>query len=91
MFGNGNESVELLGEQTSGALAARGQHGPLPGRVRVEYLRPGDASWWSIAPEVARRMGLGHAAAGTWSVLLVLALMGCVVVLCSRLILRELQ
>jgi hypothetical protein len=91
MFGNGHEPIELLGEPTSGARAARGQHGPLPGRVRVEYLRPGDASWWSIAPEVARRMGLGHAAPGTWSVLLVLALMGCLMALCSRLILRELQ
>ena len=90
MFGNGHESVELLGEPTSGAFAARGRRGPLPGRIRVEYLRPGGASWWSVAPEVARRMGLGRAAPGTWIVLLVLALMGCLVALCSRLVLREL-
>ena len=91
LFGNGNESIQLVGEPTTGALAARGPGGPLPGRVRVEYLRSSGASWWSLAPEVARRMGLGHAAAGTWSVLLVLVLMGCLVALCSRLILRELS
>jgi hypothetical protein len=90
LFDNGDEAVQLAGEQTTGALAARGPFGLLAGRVRVEDLRPGRASWWSLAPEVARRMGLGHAAAGTWSVLLVLALMGCLVAVCSRLILREL-
>lgn len=91
LFGNGNESIQLVGEPTTGALAASGPGGTLPGRVRVEYLRSSGASWWSLVPEVARRMGLGHAAAGTWSVLLVLVLMGCLVALCSRLILRELS
>ena len=90
LFPNGDETIELVGEPTTGPLAARSQEGPLPGRIRVEYLRPGSSSWWSLAPEVARRMGLGHAPAGTWSVLLVIALMGSLVALCSRLILREL-
>ncbi|MCW3018524.1 MAG: hypothetical protein JWN10_832 [Solirubrobacterales bacterium] len=90
LFGNGDESVEVMGEPTSGLPAASVQAGSLPGRIRVEYLRPGAASWWSIAPEVARHMGLGHAAAGTWSVLLVIVLMSGIVALCSRLILREL-
>jgi len=90
LFGNGDEAVELAGEPTTGTSAARDQEGALPGRIRVEDLRPSRASWWSLAPEVARRMGLGHAASGTWSVLLVIALMGGLVALCSRLILREL-
>src|SRR6202043_813748 len=54
---------------------------------RVEYLRPGHSSWWSLASSVARRMGLGHAAAGTWIVFLLIALMITVVTLASRLIL----
>jgi hypothetical protein len=91
LFGNGDESVGLAGEPTSAALAARGEGGALSGRVRVEYMRPGRASWWSLAPEVARRMGLGHAAAGTWSVLLVIALMASLLATCSRLLLRELR
>jgi hypothetical protein len=90
LFGNGDESIGLVGEPNDAAPLARGQNAPLPGRVRVEYLRPGGASWWSLAPEVARRMGLGHAPAGSWGVLLVIALMGGLVALCSRLILREL-
>jgi hypothetical protein len=90
LFVNGNESVELVGEPSTGTLAASTPHGRLPGRIRIEYLRSDGASWWSLAPEVARRMGLGHAGAGTWSVLLVIALMIGLVALCSRLILREL-
>jgi hypothetical protein len=85
-----NEPVELVGEQTIGALAASSANGPLAGRVRIEYLRPGSASWWSIAPEVARRMGLGRAAAGSWNGLLAIALTCALVGLCARLIIREL-
>ena len=58
---------------------------------RIEYLHAGHSSWWSLASSVARHMGLGRAASGTWIVLLVIALMLTVVVLTSRLILRELQ
>jgi hypothetical protein len=90
LFGNGDESVQLVGEPASPALAAHYRGGALPGRIRVEYLRPGDASWWSLVPEVARRMGLGHGPPGTWSVVLVLIAMGCLVALCSLAILREL-
>ena len=42
---------------------------------RVEYLRAGHGSWWSRASSVARHMGLGHAASGTWIVFLLIALM----------------
>jgi hypothetical protein len=89
LFLNGDESDELVGEPTTRALAARGPEGSLPGRVRVEYLRPSRSSWWSLAPEVARRMGLGHAGSGTWSVVLVVALMGSVAALSALAILRE--
>lgn len=58
-------------------------------RLRVEYLRPGHASWWSLAFSVARRMGLGHAPSGAWIVFLLIALMITVATLASRLILRE--
>ena len=90
LFVNGEETVELAGERTAAELAARTQAGPLSGRVRVEYLRPATASWWSLAPDVARRMGLGHAAAGTWSVLVVLTFMAGLLTLCAKRILRDL-
>lgn len=90
LFLNGDESVDLSGEETA-ELAAQVASGPLPGRVRVEDLKPGRSTWWSLGPQVARRMGLGHAPSGTWTVLLVIALMGGVVVACSRVILRGLR
>jgi len=60
-------------------------------RFRIEYLRPGAASWWSLASSVARHMGFGHAPAGTWIVFLFIALMITIATLASRLILRELR
>ncbi len=61
-----------------------------PARTRIEYLRPGHSSWWSLAATVARRMGLGRSPGGTWVALVALALMATVVVLVAWLILRQL-
>jgi Predicted membrane protein (DUF2142) len=81
-FALSDETVTMLGEHTppsSAAVTDDGQH--LPGRIRIEYLRPGSRSWWSLALSTARHMGLGRAWAGTWIVLLVLALMAAVLAL----------
>lgn len=91
LFLNGDEGVSYTGERTNGAISAHERTGPLPGRIRAEYLRSGRSSWWSLMLPVARRMGLGHAGSGTWSVLLVVALMVGVVLLSSRVVLRELE
>jgi hypothetical protein len=58
---------------------------------RFEYLRPGPASWWSLAPSVITRMGFGHAPSGTWVVFVVLGLMITLATLAVRLVLRELR
>ncbi len=63
--------------------------GPLPGRVVIESLRPGNASWWSLARTVARRMELGHAGSGPWIPVLAFALMAGVAGLASWLVFRE--
>ncbi len=90
-FDTHDETVNVLGERTPPSQAALDASGePLPGRVRIEYLRPG-SSWWSLAPSVARRLGLGRAASGTWNALLVLALVTAIVVCASRLALREIR
>jgi hypothetical protein len=60
-------------------------------RLRMEYLRRGPKSWWSLASSIAYHMGLGRAASGTWIVFLVLTLMIVVAILASRLTLRELR
>jgi hypothetical protein len=89
-LGPTREKVELVGVPTSPASAARSSEGPLPGRIKIEYLRSGGRSWLSLAETVARRMGLGRAPSGTWVALLVLVLMGGTVVGASWLALREL-
>jgi Predicted membrane protein (DUF2142) len=58
-------------------------------RMRMEYLRPGPRTWWSLASSVTRRMGLGHAAGGRWLAFLVLALMIAVAALASWSTLQE--
>ena len=59
--------------------------------LRVEYLRAGSHSWWSLVRSIARHIGLGHAPSGTWPVLAVIALMLALVILTTRLTLKELQ
>jgi hypothetical protein len=36
---------------------------PIPGAVRLDYLRSGRESWWAYAPAVAQHIGFGR---GTW-------------------------
>jgi hypothetical protein len=86
-----NGKVAMRGTPTDGALAARSTQGPLPGRMGIEYLRPGDSSWWSQAAAVVRRLGLGRAASGTWNALLVMALVASVIALSSWLVVKELR
>jgi hypothetical protein len=88
LFVNGSEYDGFRGAPATGALAAYGSDGALHGRVRVEYLRPGASSWWSLARAVVRRAGLGRGWPGRASAPLALALMGCVALLCIRLLLR---
>jgi hypothetical protein len=69
--------------------ASYGEGALLGGRVAVEYLAPGDGSWWSRILEVARHMGIGHALSGTWVVLLIAALVSAVGVLAVGVVWRE--
>jgi hypothetical protein len=85
-----NGQVGLEGVRTPAAQAARTAEGPLPGRIRVEYLRAGSSSWLSQIPAVARRIGLGRTPSGTWIVLAIAALALAVAALASRTLLREL-
>jgi hypothetical protein len=91
-LGKSTEQVALVGQPTSGAVAATSSAGArLPGRIKIEYLRADRSSWWSAAPAVVKRMGLGRAPSGSWIVLLIGALMGVAVVLASWVTLKELR
>jgi len=85
-----DETIVPQGMPAPAALAAHDGRQALAGRMIVEYLRSGERSWLSLAGEVARRMGLGRVAAGTWVVLVALALLCAAIALASRLLLREL-
>ncbi len=65
------------------------RRGPLPGRLVIEYLRPGDRSWWSLARSVARRMELGHAGSGRWIPVLAIVLLAAVLAVMCWLILGK--
>jgi hypothetical protein len=86
-----NGEVTMVGRLTPAADATVGGGKPLPGRISIEYLRPGHRSWWSLAVSVARRLGLGRAASGTWNALLVVALAATVLSLSSWLVVRDLR
>jgi hypothetical protein len=86
-----NGGVLLQGWPAPPAHATTSRAGPLPGRVGIEYLRPGRRSWWSLAAATARRLGLGRAWSGTGNALLVMALVATLIVLSSWLVIRELR
>jgi hypothetical protein len=86
-----DESISVFGEATAPAIAAHDETRALPGRMWIEYLRPGTRSWASLTPSILSRMGFGRAASGIGIVLLALALLASVAVLASRLVLRELS
>jgi hypothetical protein len=88
-FTGGNERVSFLGVPTPKRSAATSGARALRGRISIEYLRPGSASWWSLALSTARRMGLGRAWAGTWVALVVAGLMAAGIALASWLTVRE--
>lgn len=83
--------IGLTGRSAPPTLAARDASQVLSGRVGIEYLRPGERSWWSRLPAIARQMGLGHALGGAWVPVLVLALMLSLAGLSSWLAMRELR
>jgi hypothetical protein len=86
-----DETVTLYGRATPSSAAAFAGQQPLPGRIWIEYLRPGKSSWASMASSIVDHMELGRAASGIWIVLLALGLLATIVVLGSSLVLRELR
>jgi predicted membrane protein DUF2142 len=78
------ESIGLTG------VKAPHPTGEAPGKVRVEYLRPGNRTWLSMAGAVARRLGLGRSPSGTWIAFVPILLMLAALVLTVRLVLGEL-
>jgi hypothetical protein len=83
--------VTLVGGPTpanTGSLRTGGRE--VDSAIPIEYLRRGRESWWSYAPLVVRRMGLGRGDwGGTWVIGLIAALAVASLVLTARLVLRH--
>ena len=86
MFG-----VDMFGKSTTTEMATTSEGQPLPGKMKIEYLRAGQQSWLSLASSVAQHMGFGHAAGGTWIVFFLMALMATAATITSWLLIRELR
>jgi len=92
ILGDNAQPAEAAVELPANAPAPRSAslEEKLPGRMHVEYLGSGTASWWSRITSVAEHVGLGRAYSGTWIAALIAALMIAVGALALRLTLREL-
>jgi hypothetical protein len=63
---------------------------PIGHRFRIDYLRAGRATWWGLAPTMARRLGLNTVVRGPWAALLAIALMVAATTLVTLRLLRDL-
>ncbi len=86
-----NGPIQVIGQDTPAAAAVVSNGEPLAGRIRVEYLRPGRRSWWSLASSIARHMGFGHAAGGAFGVVLAAMLAAGVVTVSTLAAVRGLR
>jgi hypothetical protein len=91
VLGRPLETVAIVGRRTPAAVALTSGAQKLPGRMAIEYVRQSSTSWLSLAPSIARRMGLGHAWGGTWIAFVLVAAMTCSLALLCRLAVRELR
>jgi Predicted membrane protein (DUF2142) len=85
------EELSIGGSSATKATGAINNGRRVAGRMRIEYLRPGGRSWWSLVADTMRHMGFGHTPPGIWIAWLALALMLAVVTLASWLILAPLS
>jgi hypothetical protein len=84
------EPVGIEGSRSSPSVAAATAKARLSGRTKIEFLRSGGRSWWSLASGIAERVGFGRGVSGTWIAGLVIALMAMVLVGSSWLVLTAL-
>jgi hypothetical protein len=72
------EVVHIVGSRAKGSNGA----------ARIEDLRPGSSSWWSLAPAVIRRMSFGRATSGIWVIVAVIIAMVALTALVCVTVLR---
>jgi hypothetical protein len=83
--------VDAYGARSDPTVAATSHGRPLPGRVRIVYLRKSRQSWLALAGTVIEHMGLGRATSGAWIVLPIAALAAAAIALGAWILVRELE
>ena len=74
----------------SGAAALDGA--PYPGRLQLDYFRPGRERWWSLIGPITHRFGFGKAAfLGSWSLWLAAGLLAAAWAVAIGTLLRRLR
>jgi hypothetical protein len=89
--GTVTEGTTLSGGKAGSQPPATVNGTPTTSRTRIEYLRPGPKSFASLAPSIAKSIGLGNASGGAWIVFLLIALMATIVAIASAALIGDLR
>lgn len=84
-IGPAAETIDINGTKTG---ASANSHTIL---LRIEYLRPSQRSWLSLASSTAAHIGIAHAAGGAWIAYVAIAAMIAAAATAVRVLLRELR
>jgi len=86
----GPGTVSFGGAPTPGYQAATVGGKPQKGLVRIEFVRPGEESWWALLPTLTHRFGLGKSHwLGGWTLPFAALLVVAAAALAVRTLLRE--
>jgi hypothetical protein len=59
VYNRGRQAVQVAGNRTPIlGSGANPEHVRLPDEARIDYMRGGKESWWSVSPTIAHRFGL---------------------------------
>jgi hypothetical protein len=77
VYNRGRQTVQMAGNLTPILGSGANPHGErLPDETRVDYMRGGKESWWSVSSAVADRFGLMHTSFfGAWTMWAVFAVL----------------
>jgi hypothetical protein len=86
----GPGTVSLGGDTAPGYQAPTVGGKPQKGLVRIEFMRPGEESWWALLPTLTHRFGLGKSHwLGGWTLPFAALLVVAAAALAVRTLLRE--
>jgi len=88
----GGEKLAIAGAPfPAGSASATVGGSRQPGRIALDYLRPGEESWWQLLPTLDTRFGLGKSTVfGSWTLPVAALLLVGVWAAVVRLLIREL-